>query len=179
MAPKPKPWERQPYETPKQYRAFATYLELGHERTLEKAGKILGNKASTLTIYSSRNHWVERVAQWENYEEQKRLKALEAERLKKYRQQIKGVEVAINKNLAYLKQDTIEETISPAAFTKNIIDLYKYQAELLGGFDKLNQTTPLAAVDSGLDVDRMTPEEKRDALQAIMREIQAELGGEQ
>lgn len=60
------PGERLPGETSKAYNAFRTYLELGAERTLEKARTKLGYKTVyQLGVWSVRWRWLERITFWD------------------------------------------------------------------------------------------------------------------
>lgn len=65
----PKPWERQPDETPKQYEAFCVYRDMGTNRTLEKVGQHLGKSATLMERWSSKNQWVNRVTAWDDERE--------------------------------------------------------------------------------------------------------------
>lgn len=88
MARKPKPWERQPQETEKAFRAFACYRDLGPgERTLDKVGEALyPPEQSTrrkraahgrILNWSRKHRWVNRVAAWDAENERKAEKAKE------------------------------------------------------------------------------------------------------
>lgn len=61
----PEPWERQPEETVKAYAAFCVYRDLGPERSLAKAGAVLGKNPGGLEEWSSKNDWVKRSAAWD------------------------------------------------------------------------------------------------------------------
>lgn len=61
-----KPWERQPEETSKAYAAFCAYRDLGPERSLAKAGEVLGKNPGGLEEWSSKNEWVKRSAAWDD-----------------------------------------------------------------------------------------------------------------
>jgi hypothetical protein len=68
------PWERQPAEPPKAFRAFALYRDLGARRSLDEVCRQLyrtqtGRKrASTGCVqeWSSRWRWVSRAAAWDD-----------------------------------------------------------------------------------------------------------------
>lgn len=56
-----KPWNMRPGETAKAYQAFEVYRDLGAERTMEKAGAILGKSMGTIEPWASRFEWAARV----------------------------------------------------------------------------------------------------------------------
>jgi len=75
------PWEQQVGETDKAYRAFATYRDMGTNRSLRKTTKIIYGVESDddVTTYlrqiakwSSANRWVERVNQYDAYNDYQR-----------------------------------------------------------------------------------------------------------
>ena len=63
-----KPWDRQPGESAKAYKAFVTYLELGEKRSILKAAGGSSGRARWFEKWSSKFSWVERVASWETAE---------------------------------------------------------------------------------------------------------------
>lgn len=60
-----RPWDKQPGETPKAYEAFATYLNLGTDRSVVKVGRELGKTRSIIDRWSAQNDWVSRAEQWD------------------------------------------------------------------------------------------------------------------
>jgi hypothetical protein len=65
-------WDRQPGETPHQFRAFTTYRDLGPERTLLKTHEALtGIRAKkvpgSIALWSSKFRWIERVNAWDQF----------------------------------------------------------------------------------------------------------------
>lgn len=75
IKPQPKPWERQPEETPKQFEAFCVYRDLGRTRSQEATAEKLTKSRALISRWSSMNNWVDRVAEWDS--EQDRLTRLE------------------------------------------------------------------------------------------------------
>lgn len=66
--PKPKPWERQPGESSRAFKAFQMYLDMGEERSLRKLAEklvtewgVTGAYVGQIERYSSRFGWVARV----------------------------------------------------------------------------------------------------------------------
>lgn len=62
----PEPWERQNGETAKAYAAFCAYRDLGPDRSIRKAGEMLGKNQTTLEQWSAKNSWGERAAKWDD-----------------------------------------------------------------------------------------------------------------
>lgn len=77
----PKPWERQPDETTKQYEAFCVYRDMGTERTHEKVGKRLGKSTGLMERWSSKNQWVNRVTAWDDEQERIEREAAQKQQL--------------------------------------------------------------------------------------------------
>lgn len=74
----PKPWERQPKETPKPFEAFCIYRDMGTERSIRKVAEKLGKSNTIISRWSTNNNWVERVAAWDD--EQERIEREEAQK---------------------------------------------------------------------------------------------------
>lgn len=78
------PWERQPRETPKAWRAFCAYRDLGATRTVLAAYRLVTGHRDARNIpgwwskWSSQNDWVERAAAYDQHKE--RLEREERER---------------------------------------------------------------------------------------------------
>ncbi len=54
-------WERQEGESSKAFEAFATYRDLGAQRSLAKVGQILGKSTALMERWSRQHDWVARV----------------------------------------------------------------------------------------------------------------------
>lgn len=72
------PWERQPDEGIKPYEAFNCYLLMGDERSFPKVSHELKKSVSLLARWSSKYHWQDRVAAYD--EEQMRLARIEQQK---------------------------------------------------------------------------------------------------
>jgi len=75
-------WERQIGETPKQYRAFITYRDLGlGARSIPATARALGLslRSGQVGAWSSRNHWRERVNAWDAELERRKQRAITKE----------------------------------------------------------------------------------------------------
>ena len=54
-------WDRQPNESPKAFEAFATYRDMGYQRSLAAVGWRLHKSRSLLSRWSAAHGWVKRV----------------------------------------------------------------------------------------------------------------------
>lgn len=78
----PKPWERQPDETPKPFEAFCIYRDLGVNRSIAQVAAKLSKSEQLMKRWSSANNWVERAAAWDDEQERIERVAAEKERIK-------------------------------------------------------------------------------------------------
>lgn len=65
----PKPWERQPDETPKPFEAFCVYRDMGTERSLSRVAEKLQKSDTLMGRWSSKYRWVERATAWDDERE--------------------------------------------------------------------------------------------------------------
>ena len=56
-----KPWERRPRETAKAFRAFACFRDLGEERSIAQAARVVDRHVSLLRRWAARHEWWSRV----------------------------------------------------------------------------------------------------------------------
>lgn len=66
------PWERREAESQQAWEAFATYRDMGAERSTAKVGQALSKSKALMDRWSSTHGWVERVVAWDA--EQDRVK---------------------------------------------------------------------------------------------------------
>ncbi len=124
--PTPKPWERQPNETPRAFDAFTKYRDLEpYDRSAAKVADMIGKSASNIEQLCTRNNWVERVAEWDNEQDRIKREAAQKEQvmaIKKMRElHTKVAEKMINKANEALDQISPDE-IKPSDITK-LIDI--------------------------------------------------------
>jgi hypothetical protein len=67
LAPDREPWVRQPRESEKGYVAFQAFLNQKKPRSIVRLAAELPKPVATLYEWSSRNHWYERVAQFDGF----------------------------------------------------------------------------------------------------------------
>lgn len=61
----PELWERQPNESAQAFEAFATYRDMGVNRSIRKAAQHLNKAVTTLAEWSTKHEWVKRAAAWD------------------------------------------------------------------------------------------------------------------
>jgi len=61
-----KPWERQTGESSKAYEAFKVYLELGSDRSLQRASEVLSKSVPLMKRWGAQWNWVERARAWDS-----------------------------------------------------------------------------------------------------------------
>lgn len=71
-------WEKQGYETSKQFEAFQLYRDMGFERSLRAVAKSLNKSLTLIARWSGANNWVDRVAAWDA--EQDRLNRIQQQK---------------------------------------------------------------------------------------------------
>lgn len=59
-------WERQTDESAKAYEAFASYRDMGSERSIRAVAHKLGKSSTIIARWSSAWNWVERARAWDN-----------------------------------------------------------------------------------------------------------------
>jgi hypothetical protein len=76
-----KPWDRQPGETSKAYRAFALYRDMQADRTFESVARELRCSGANIRRFSKRWDWAHRVRAYDIHVDRIELDALSRERL--------------------------------------------------------------------------------------------------
>lgn len=76
-----KPWDRQPGETSKAYRAFALYRDMQADRTFESVARELRCSGANIRRFSKRWDWTGRVRAYDIHLDRIELDALSRERL--------------------------------------------------------------------------------------------------
>ena len=59
-------WERLPQESMKAYAAFFAYRDLGPDRSMAKAGEVLGKSQGLMEGWSAAYDWVKRATAWDD-----------------------------------------------------------------------------------------------------------------
>lgn len=79
----PKPWERQPRETPKAFAAFTEYRDMTpSERSCAKVAEAVGKSKSLIEQWCTKYGWVERVAEWDNEQDRIEREIAQKEQVK-------------------------------------------------------------------------------------------------
>lgn len=114
----PKPWERQPRETPKAFAAFTEYRDMTpSERSCAKVAEAVGKSKSLIEQWCTKYGWVERVAEWDNEQDRIEREIAQKEQVKAIkRMRERHIEIAcqmLDKAAEKLKELDTEE-IRPA-----------------------------------------------------------------
>lgn len=70
-------WDQQTEETDQKYTWFEIYKNMGPKRSIEKVAKKIGKNKKTVTKISSKNQWVKRVQDYDNYKNKQLAKKYE------------------------------------------------------------------------------------------------------
>lgn len=144
---KPKPWERQEGETPKQFEAFVAYRDMGENRSHVKVANQLSKSVQLISRWSSANNWVERCVAWDN--EQDRI--LRQEQLKEIRKMrdrhAQGAMDMLAKALEGLKGLDSEE-LSPQDIVKMFAEAVKVERLSRGDTSEVIEERQGEAVDA-------------------------------
>ena len=73
-------WQRLPNESPGSYAAFADYLELGAQSTLEELADKIGRSPQSVRHLSWRHNWMDRAAAYRQHVSQTHLASVQRER---------------------------------------------------------------------------------------------------
>lgn len=63
----PKPWDRQPGESPRAFEAFGIYARMGAARSNAAAARQLGKTTTLLNQWSAKHQWVKRAEAWDGH----------------------------------------------------------------------------------------------------------------
>lgn len=183
MADKRNPWEHQPGESPKLYRYFCHYRDLGPERSLNKAAALCGIATATIWQHSTKNKWTDRARAWDLYIES-RIRESQASEIVEMRNRhamaAKGfLELAtkeaealasqVRKADAELEKKRREgdpdATREPILAPVDIARLAKLGATL----ERLSrgEATAITKVESEIDTSRLTPDELRTFMELL------------
>lgn len=95
-----KPWERQQGESEKAYDAFATYRDMGAERSLQAVVEKLSKSRTLISRWSCQWNWVERVRAYDNELEKQAM----AKAVKERKDMVKRhIDIALELQMTALK----------------------------------------------------------------------------
>lgn len=111
------PWERQPDDTPAEYKAFVVYRELGHEpegepkqkRSLKKTAEIVGKNVSMIKKWSTEFDWQERAREYDNELQRIKLVAKKDEIIQMQKRHMKVARELLKKAYDRLLDMPVEE----------------------------------------------------------------------
>jgi len=113
------PWERQKGESAKSFEAFATFRDLGPERTISEVSKRLQKSGSLLYRWSNAWDWDERARAWDNEQDRKAQKEHIQEIAKMRSRHTKLAESMLLKAAKALK-DLPDGAMKPADITRMV-----------------------------------------------------------
>lgn len=144
---KPKPWERQEGETPKQFEAFVVYMNFGCERSHVKVAEKLGKSANLISRWSSANNWVERAGLWDD-ERERIARQEQIKEIKKMRERhAKGAVAMFAKAMEGLK-DLKPGDLSPQDIVKMFAESTKIERLSRGDTSEVIEERQGEAVDA-------------------------------
>jgi hypothetical protein len=170
-------WERQPGEPPKAYAAFCIYRDTDPSKRGYGAcikAQNYNNPTSRLRVWagwSSRYHWVERVAAYDKYkDEQGRLTDLQA--IKEMRtRHIDEARALQSKAIARLK--TLQpEDLKPGELLRYFIEASKLERLAMG-----LETEHLDLTTNGKSIKNMEDDELTDYIKGLLREVDSGVAG--
>jgi hypothetical protein len=168
---KVEPWDQQPDESNKAFKAFKLYLDMGYKRTVKRVAISLGAKSYTYIYeWSAKFKWRDRVKNWEkeqsrlqlaasyeNYKsicEEHLLQAKNLRHLMKIPTQALALKLKEPDAKKEIKSKAIEELDN--LHTKDLIELVMRSArtlELLVKVERLAIGAPTEITQSELDLD--------------------------
>lgn len=126
-----KPWERQKGESAQAYEAFATYRDMGTERSIRAVSQKLGKSKTLIDRWSREKSWVERVRAYDN-ELAKEAKAKAVKDRKAMTERHIGIAMQLQKKALEALSSLSVEDMSP----KDIKEYIKMATDL----ERLNRT---------------------------------------
>ena len=172
------PWERQPDESELMYARFRVYLEMGRTRTLTRAAEILtstGDSANLHGVYvrelSAKFRWVERCGAYDRDQDR-----LERESLIEQRRDMIRRHRATANDLTAKAKDALKslktEKLTPLDIVRFLRLAAVVEATALGmPFETVAVTGPGGGALVLDDLSQYTPEERRERLADLGREI--------
>lgn len=119
----PLPWERQKGESTNAYEAFCVYRDLGVKRSQVKTCEKLGKNTTTISEWSVKFNWVERVEAYDDDQERKEREMLEKERLndiKKMRERHADLAVSMLEKAARAMQAIPDVEVKASDITRMV-----------------------------------------------------------
>lgn len=168
------PWDRRPDETSKAYAAFCAYLELGPERSIERAFRDRnGTERAQKTQgawwrrWSSRHDWVERARAFDDHEWNQRLEARQTAIEQSRQLLVDGAMDAARSllDIAIGKAEGKPQQVTALRALLDRIGLVEVKESRITGTDGgAIEITPARSTEVLLDIEGMPPELLRQIL---------------
>jgi len=168
------PWDRQPGETARAWEAFTTYRDDGPARSLRRTADRLGKSHSLIEGWSVRWAWVSRCAAWDEDQERARAVELAQARRDATRRHVDLATAALER-VATALEDLDPEALAPSDLIRWLDIAVRVERQALGMPDRIDLAATSNPVHARADLDGLTPEERRDRLMILRREIDARL----
>lgn len=170
-------WERQPYETAKQFDQFVVYRDMGRVRTLTLAAQTLGRNATWIRTVAADKDWVRRAGAWDR--EQDRMFALSlTDRRRSMIDRHAELAIAFLETVAARLKSMAEldvAKISPADLARWLEVATKLERQALGEpTEHVQHTGPGGGP---LEVAFLDDDQRRIRLAELSAEVQRRLGG--
>jgi len=126
----PRPWDRRPDESPKAYAAFTAYRDLGEQRSVAGAARLLGRCVSQFYRWATQYDWERRAHAWDLLQARQDEEAVRHERDEMVRRELKDIsrlqQLAMAKFSALVRRDpaTAELSLDPSVTTKDAVAIY-------------------------------------------------------
>ena len=147
----PKPWEKQPNESPPAFEAFAIYRDMGADRSYLKVATKLSKSHTIIKRWGSANNWQERIDEWDN--EQDRI-----------------AREALTKGVTSMRKRHAE--IANALISKGLVALQKLTT------DDISAKDIISMIETGIKNERLARGETTDKLKLDMDVPVMILGGD-
>jgi hypothetical protein len=127
-------WQQLPGESPRAFQAFVIYRNTEpKERSLQRVASELAKSIPLVKRWSSRWDWVERVREWDDYQEMRRLEKLIEEKQKMDEEHLRIIRAARSKAIKALADIKPEQlATNPSELRHWIMELIRYERLIMG-----------------------------------------------
>ena len=177
----PNPWDKQPKESTKAYKAYCIYQNMGLKRSLQKTSEKFYNKNTSnlhqIAVWSSKFNWVERVGIWEVEQEHVKQEAHREAIEKMAKRHAKAATSLQKKALKRLKEIKPED-LNTKDTLNYIIEAAKLERSALGAPDhKIEHSGKIETTDNGLERIIAEDPETREILDELLTRLATQQSG--
>ena len=169
------PWEKQPKESTKAYKAYCIYQNMGIKRSLKKTTEKFYSKNTSnlrqIATWSSKFHWVTRVEAWEVEQENIKYDVHKQALEKMAKRHANAATKLQKKALKRLKEITPEE-LNPKDTLNYIIEAAKLERSALGAPDhKIEHSGKIETTNHGLERIIAEDPETREMIDGLLTRL--------